>query len=148
MKYIILTILMCFSIVIKAQNSEPSTTFNGKYHLMDAERASRGETTKIKYFEFGEHNGLQLLAVAACEKCMSAVYTYKPEESKEIERLVFFNKVGLIMIQYDKESFVMIMPNPNSDNWLDFMFSNFYSKSKTKAEQMTQEKIKTFIDEL
>lgn len=148
MKYIILSVFLCFSIAIKAQNSKPTKGLGGKYYLMDAERASRGETTKTKYFEFGEHNGVQLLAVAACEKCMPAVYTYKPEESEEINRLVFFNKVGLIIIQFDKDSFVMIMPNPNSDNWLDFMFSNFYSKSKTKAEQMTQQKLKTFIDSL
>ncbi|WP_417559190.1 hypothetical protein [Mesoflavibacter zeaxanthinifaciens] len=148
MKYILLTIILCVSFTLKAQDSKPTEAINGTYHLMDAERASQGKTTKIKFFEFGELNSKEVLAIAACEKCIPAIYTYKPEESKEIDRFVFFNSAGLYVIQYDNESFVMIMPNPNGEDWLDFMFSNFYSKNKTKAEQMTQEKIKAFIENL
>ena len=123
-----------------SQDASPTKAINGTYHLLEAER---GVETKL--FEFGEHNGVKLLAIAACEKCMPAVYTYKADESKELGRTVFFNATGLYVFRYDEESFVMIMIDPNADVWTDFYFSNFYSKNKIKVDSMSKQKLKDFI---
>jgi hypothetical protein len=79
---------------------------------------------------------------------MPAVYTYKAEESKELDRLVFYNSTGLYLFQYDEESFVMIMINPKAEHWTDFYFSNFYSKNKSKVASMSKEKIKKFMTKI
>lgn len=135
---IITFFVMQFSL---SQNVKPTSDINGTYHLLEAERG-----VKTKFFEFGEHNGVQLLAIAACQKCIPGVYTYQKEDSESIDRLVFFNKAGLHIINYDDESFVMIMLNPNAEgDWTDFYFSNFYSKNKAKVAAMSKEKIKNFI---
>jgi len=140
MKYTVKIILLLSAIHLSSQNSNLLKSVDGTYHLLEAER---GVTTKV--FEFGEHNNVKLLAIAACKKCMPAVYTYKAEESKELDRLVFYNSTGLYLFQYDEESFVMIMINPKAEHWTDFYFSNFYSKIKSKVASMSKEKIKKFI---
>ncbi|WP_407557324.1 hypothetical protein [Winogradskyella sp. 4-2091] len=127
--------------LISSQGSMPTKERNGTYYLLEAER---GADTKM--FEFGEHNGVQLLAVAACAKCMPGVYRYQEEDSKEVGVAIFYNKLGLYMIAYDDESFVMVMPSiKEGEDWTDFTFSNFYSKSKSKVDAMSKEKIKTYI---
>ena len=140
MKLIIKILLLVFSIQLSSQNTKPTASINGTYHLLEAER---GVTTKL--FEFGEHNGTPLLLIASCKQCMPGSYTYQKEASEELGRAVFYNSTGLYIFQYDVESFVMIMIDPKAENWTDFYFSNFYSKRKSKATSMNKEKIKEFI---
>jgi hypothetical protein len=141
MKTIFKYIGLClFSIQLFSQNHLPNNDINGTYHLLEAER---GVGTKI--FEYGQHNDTKLLLIAACKQCMPGTYTYKKDASEELDRAVFFNTTGLYIFQYDNESFVMIMINPKAENWTDFYYSNFYSKSKSKVQNMSKEKIKEFI---
>ncbi|PQJ78629.1 hypothetical protein [Polaribacter porphyrae] len=120
--------------------------FNGKYHLLEAEKGIDNKPSKIKFVEFGENNGKKLLAVAACEKCTPAIFSYKQEESKKYGTPIFFNYFGLYAITYDKESFIIVFVDKKlgSGTWTKFGFSNFYSKSKTKVAQMTKEKLEAF----
>ncbi len=138
---VLLTPYLLFS-----QKEMPTEAINGTYHLLVAERGIGNKQTKTKIFQYGVFAGGKVLAIAACGKCMPAIYKYQKGDSKELGVPVFFNAIGLTMITYDSESFVMIMPATKKDaEWTDFSFSNFYSKNKAKVNVMTQQKIKEFI---
>lgn len=146
LKYLVVILMPCF---LFSQSAEPTEEINGKYYLMDAERGIGSKMTKEKLFQYGVWGEDKVLVVAACEKCSPAMYKYKKEDSDAFGVPVFYNAVGLYMISYDDESFVMMVPaNKNSKDWTDFTYSNFYSKSKTKADAMTKQKIIDFISTL
>ena len=129
-----------------SQSEIPTEAINGTYHLLEGERGIGNKQTKTKIFQYGLLGDKKVLAVAACGKCMPAIYTYQAEESKLLALPVFFNDIGLFVIAYDAESFVMIKLSNNADtDWTDFSFSNFYSKNKAKVNKMTQQKIKEYI---
>jgi len=129
-----------------AQNDNPTEALNGTYHLLETERAGGNKQTKTKIFEYGKFGGDNVLAVAACAKCMPAIYKYKKEFSNDLKTTVFYNNIGLFLIGFDKESFIMMMPSKKEGaEWTDFAYSNFYSKSQTKVTAMSQQKIKEYI---
>ena len=129
-----------------SQNEQPTEAINGTYHLMVSERGIGSKLTKEKLFQYGEMGTDKVLAVAACQRCAPALYKYQKEESKAMGVPVFYNAIGLYMITYDNESFVMMVPaNKKSKDWTDFTYSNFYSKSIVKTEAMTKQKIIDFI---
>ncbi|NQY29617.1 MAG: hypothetical protein HRT69_09105 [Flavobacteriaceae bacterium] len=129
-----------------SQNEQPTEAINGTYHLMVSERGIGSKLTKEKLFQYGEMGTDKVLAVAACQRCAPALYKYQKEESEAMGVPVFYNTIGLYMITYDHESFVMMVPaNKKSKDWTDFTYSNFYSKSIVKAEAMTKQKIIDFI---
>lgn len=135
--------------IIFAQSKTPTEAINGKYYLMAAEKGIGSEMTKEKLFQYGVWGEDKVLVVAACERCSPAMYKYKKTESDQMGVPVFYNAIGLYMITYDDESFVMMVPaNKNSKDWTDFTYSNFYSKSKLKSDAMTKEKIVDFIKTL
>lgn len=132
-----------------SQSAVPTEAINGKYYLMAAEKGIGSKMTKEKLFQYATWGSDKVLIVAACERCSPAMYKYNKEESEIMEVPVFYNAVGLYMITYDDESFVMMVPaNKNSKDWTDFTYSNFYSKSKAKADAMTKQKIVDFISTL
>ena len=129
-----------------SQKATPTEAINGTYHLMDAERGIGSKQTKTKLFQYTVWGNDKVLVVAACERCSPAMYKYQKEESEAIGVPIFYNAIGLYMITYDNESFVMMVPaNKKSKDWTDFTYSNFYSKNKAKADSMTKQKIKEFI---
>ena len=137
------------AIILNCQN-KIDKSFNGKYYTLEAEKGVDNKPSKIKYVELGENNGKKMLAVAACEKCMPAIFSYKPDESKIYKRSIFFNYFGLYAIAYDEESFIIIQVSNKlgAGVWSKFAFSNFYSKSKTKVDAMTKQKLEDFARKL
>ncbi|WP_452602705.1 hypothetical protein [Pontimicrobium sp. MEBiC06410] len=145
-KYLIVLLIPC---MLFSQSKAPTEAINGKYYLMAAEKGIGSKMTKEKLFQYATWGSDKVLIVAACERCSPAMYKYNKEESEIMEVPVFYNAVGLYMITYDDESFVMMVPaNKNSKDWTDFTYSNFYSKSKAKADAMTKQKIVDFISTL
>jgi len=144
--FLISLIVFLASSSLFAQNENPTEALNGTYHLLEAERAGGNKQTKTKIFEYGKFGDDNVLAVAACANCMPAIYKYKEEYSKDLKTAVFYNDIGLFLIAYDKESFIMMMPSKKEGaDWADFAFSNFYSKSQVKVAAMSQQKIKEHI---
>ncbi len=142
MKHIILIWFSFLTAICYGQTDLSS--YNGQYYLLEAER---GATQK--FFEYGEHNGKKILLIASCQKCLPASYHYLEGDSEDVGIPIFFNKIGLYILGYDKESFVMIMPNPNDpENWTNFAFSNFYSKNANKVKMMSKTKIADYIKKL
>ena len=142
-KYLIIISAPCF---LFSQSESPTEAINGTYHLLEAERGVGNKPTKTKLIQFGMFGNDKVLAIAACAKCMPAIYKYQEAESKELGIPVFYNDIGLFVITYDNESFVMVKPaDKNSEDWTDFSYSNFFSKNKVKVAAMTQQKIKAFI---
>ena len=148
-KYILHVLFLFIISTAFAQQEIISESVNGTYHLFMAERGVP-KPTKTKLIQFGENNGTKLLAVAACEKCMPAVYTYQETESKRLGVPVFFNSTGLYVFKYDKDSFVIVMVTSKlGDNpWTNFTFSNFYSKTKSKADSITKAEIEAYAIKL
>lgn len=129
-----------------SQNSNPTEALNGTYNLLESERGIGNKQTFTKIFQYGKWGENYVMAVAACAKCMPAIYKYQKEYSEDLKTAVFFNDAGLFLISYDDESFVMMMPSKDDDaDWSDFSFSNFYSKSKAKVAAMSKQKIKDYI---
>lgn len=144
-KYLVILLVPC---MLFSQNEKPTEAINGTYYLMAAEKGIGSKMTKEKLFQYTSWGNDKVLIVAACEKCSPVMYKYNKEESEAIGVPVFYNAVGLYMITYDDESFVMLVPaNKNSKDWTDFTYSNFYSKNKAKADAMTKQKIVEFIDQ-
>lgn len=142
-KYLVVLLMPC---MLFSQSKQPTEAINGKYYLMDAEKGIGSKMTKEKLFQYAAWGADNVLIVAACERCSPAMYKYKKEDSDAYGIPVFYNAVGLYMFMYDEESFVMMVPaNKNSKDWADFTYSNFYSKSKTKVDAMTKQKIVEFI---
>ncbi len=139
--FIVLTPYFLFS-----QNEIPTKTINGTYHLLEAERGIGNKPTKTKTFQYGMFGRDKVLAIAACKKCMPAMYKYKEDESKQLGFPVFYNDYGLFVFTYDEDSFVIVkISNKKDADATDFSFSNFYSKTKSKVDSMTKKKIKDFI---
>lgn len=134
--------------ILFSQSKKPTEAINGTYYLMTAEKGIGNKMTKEKLFQYTTWGNDKVLIVAACERCSPAMYKYSKEESDSTGIPVFYNAIGLYMITYDDESFVMIVPaNKNSNDWTDFTYSNFYSKNKVKADAMTKQKIVDFINQ-
>jgi hypothetical protein len=148
-KYVLHVLLLFVISTAFAQQDVTPETVNGTYHLFMAERGVSGPT-KTKLIQFGENNGVKLLAIAACEKCMPAVYTYQEEESKRLGVSVFFNSAGLYVFGYDKDSFVTVLVTSKLGNksWVNFAFSNFYSKTKSNVDSITKAKIEAYAIKL
>ena len=148
-KYILHTLLLLISSIAFAQQEITPETVNGTYHLFMEERGVSGPT-KTKLIQFGENNGTKLLAIAACEKCMPAIYTYQEKDSKRLGVSVFFNSTGLYVFEYDADSFVIVMATSKLGDspWSKFAFSNLYSKTKSKANSITKTEIEAYAIKL
>jgi hypothetical protein len=143
LKYLIILLSPC---ILFSQNENPTEALNGTYNLLESEKGIGNKQTFTKVFQYGKWGKDYVMAVAACEKCMPAIYKYNKEYSEDIKTTVFYNAIGLFLIAYDDESFVIMMPSKKEDaEWTDFTFSNFYSKNKVKVAAMNKQKIKEFI---
>ena len=129
-----------------AQHENPTEALNGVYHLLEAEKGVGDQQTLTKIFQYGKWGEDNVMAAAACEKCMPIIYKYKKEYSEELKTAVFYSDYALFLIAYDEESFVVMKPsNKEGAGFTDFSFSNFYSKSQVKVAAMSQQKIKEYI---
>lgn len=139
-------VLFCFPVFLFAQHKNPTETLNGTYYLLESERGIGNKQTKTKVAQYAKWGEDYVMAVAACEKCMPAIYKYKKEYSDELKTAVFYNDYALFLIMYDEESFIIMKPsNKEGAEFTDFSFSNFYSKDKAKVAAMSQQKIKEYI---
>ena len=144
--FITYLVLFITTTSVYSQKELPTEAINGTYHLLEGERGIGNKKTKTKIFQYGMFGKDKVLAIAACTKCMPAIYKYKEAESKELGIPVFYNDFGIFVIAYDDESFISLkLSNKENADWTEFLFSNFYSKNKMKVSVMTQKKIKEFV---
>ena len=143
---LIYLVLFCSPTFIFAQYENPTEALTGTYHLLEAEKGIGSKQTKTKVAQYAKWGEDYVMAVAACEKCMPAIYKYKKDYSDELKTAVFYNDYALFLIFYDEESFIIMKPsNKEGAEFTDFSFSNFYSKSQAKVATMSQQKIKEFV---
>ena len=140
MKYIFI-LLFCSLGTLYAQSIAPSKSIDGAYTTLFEERGVSGASNN-KLIQLVENNGTQMLAVATCEQCFPAVYTYNKELSEQFGKAIFNNNMGFYAISYDSESFAIVMLSTTADE--NFSYYNFYSKSKSKVSAMTTEKIDAY----
>ena len=124
-----------------SQKLEPSAALNGSYISLYAEKGSSG-LTKNKKIQYGENNGTRLLAVAACKRCMPAMYTYDKDLSEEFGHLIFKNSFGVFIIKYDEQGLIIVAPSLKMGE--NFSFLNFYTKQEDQLQKMDKQKIEKF----
>lgn len=148
--FLISFLLLTSTTLLFCQHEMPSTKNNGSYSLLEPERGINNKPTSTKLFEFGKNNGTNLLAIAACEKCMPALYTYQEAQSKRLGIPVFFNKMGLYVFGYKNNSFVIVLVSSELGKkaWTKFSFINFYSKNKSEVASITKSEIEQYVIEL
>lgn len=141
MKLKALLLLLFFTVLSsKAQDYFPDKEkFNGTYYSLKPMKLRSGGVATEMICQVGKMGNIQVLAIAACEKCMPGVYTFKPSSSKEIKRAMFYNKYGAMAIEYDENSFVVAYVTADKPR------VDFYSKSKSKVAAMTEEKALEFV---
>ena len=126
----ILTLL--FSGVLSAQVTN--------YYLMEPSRDGKKE----QLLQIGENNGTKILAMASCAQCMPATYVYNINASKAYGKAVY-GQSGIYVITYDENSYVSVTPKSpavplGEGKWQTFLYSNFFSESKTKVNNMSKMK--------
>lgn len=148
-KALFVTIFLFISAGVQAQSATPNSSIDGTYHLLTPERSPKGGTTQKVIMQYVERGGAKMLATAACSGCNPAVYTYQPEPSEALGLSIFFNSMGLYMIQYDENSFVSAMPDQQLGKGIisKLAYSNFYSQDQTKISGMTNAKITDYVIE-
>jgi hypothetical protein len=124
-----------------AQSLLSSKNMNGSYTALVEERGPQGLTNN-KVIQLVENNGTTILAVAACERCFPAMYTYNEELSEQFGNTVFMNSFGIYALQYDADSFVVVAPSLKINE--NFSFYNFYSKKKEKLAKVSKKTIEEF----
>ena len=149
-------LMLLIALKINSQNIESLKMFDGDYFLMKKERSVQldKEGTSVKKIQINKHdnsifkdNNAILLTTSECERCTPSVFTYKEENSKRLNKPVFYNSMGLYMIAYDKDSFVYVMPLEElGGNWSTVTFFNFYSKNKQKVNTMTKARLMSYIE--
>lgn len=143
-------VLLISTTLLFSQHEMPSNKNNGSYSLLEPERGIHSKPTSTKFFEFGENNGINLLAIAACEKCIPAIYTYQETQSKRLGIPVFFNKMGFYVFGYKNNSFIIVLVSSELGKkaWTDFSFINFYSKDKSQINTISKQKITQYVIDL
>lgn len=118
----------------------------GVYELGTPER---GKTKQ--FVEFGQMGNKQVMAAAACQQgCPAAVYGYQKELSATLKRAVFFNRMGLYVIRYDADSFIVVQPDAELGRkvWKNILHANIYSKNANTAKSVKRDEIVAFAKKL
>ncbi len=140
-KYTLILVLCFLCHFAYTQELLPTKAIDGSYKALKAEKGPSG-LTKDKVIQLAENNGTKMLAVASCEKCYPAMYSYNKALSEEFGTTVFMNSFGILALRYDSESLVVVAPSLKMGE--NFSFYNFYSKNQTKVSAMSKEEIEKY----
>ena len=138
---IFVAVLGLTAVICNAQ-LDISANYDGHYTALFEEGGPTGPTTD-KVIQLVENNNMQMLAVAACDKCFPALYTYRPDLSEKFGKAVFQNSLGLYVLAYESSGFIVAMPSLNMDE--EFSYVNLYDKNMIKVKTMTKEKIEAYV---
>lgn len=117
---------------------------NGVYQLGVAERGQ-----KKLMIQYGELNGNKVIAIAACQGCPPAIYSYQQEPSETLNTPIFMT-AGLYLIRYDDNSFILVQPDKELGRaaWTQIGHANIYSKNAATATAITRAEIESFAIDL
>ena len=135
--------LLFSTTVLQATEITPESV-KGIYHLGIPERGQ--QQVEIAY---GDMKGKTVIAVAPCERCPPAVYSYLKRESRILDIPVFTTN-GLYLFQYDNDSFVIVQPDSalGSKTWSKIDHANIYSKNIATAKSVSRDQIESFVTSL
>lgn len=105
----------------------------GEFKALKTDNSEKGPVNTIKA-SIGNREGKDVLVTQSCNSCTPMMMYKMPDLSKKLDRPVFLNGFGIFALAYDKNSFVVAMPDtPSSllgrDRITGFKFINVYSKS-------------------
>ena len=132
--------LLFSTTVLQAAKITPESV-KGIYHLGTPERGQK--QVEIAY---GDMKGKTVIAVAPCERCPPAMYSYLKKESR-ILNIPVFTTSGLYLFQYDNDSFVVVQPDSalGSKTWSKIDHANIYSKNIATAKSVSRHQIESFV---
>lgn len=121
-----------------------------KYNTLEAERSPAGGTTKTLIIQEADDKGKKVLVAKACSDCTPLIYKHQEEPSKTLGVQVYFSSAGMYLLEYDAESFVVVMPDKQLGKapFGKLRFSNFYSKNSATVKTMTKAKAEAYAIDL
>lgn len=142
----ILFFALLLTLSTRIQATEPLTeSAKGIYFLGTPER---GKTQKN--LGVGDIKGTPVVGLTDCKKgCPVAVYQYQVKESQETDKTVYFGS-GLYLIEYDAESFIVVMPTGKLGHkpWTSFRYANIYSKNAQTAKGTSKAEIENYAKQI
>jgi len=135
--------LLFSTMALQAAEITPESV-KGIYHLGIPERGQH--QVEIAY---GDMKGKNVIAIAPCERCPPAVYSYLKKKSRILDVPVFTTS-GLYLFQYDNESFVIVQPDSilGKKPWSKIGHANIYSKNIATAKSVSRLQIESFVTNL
>lgn len=125
-----------------------ASQIDGSYKLLNPEESAQGmvNKTNMKYMKM---RGKNILARLHCERCMPLMLSKMENISEELDRPVFFSKmgqVGVYAMAYDKSTFIFAIPSTpttlGQQVFSDFKYLNVHSKGSTS---LTETEAKNFV---
>ncbi|WP_162555918.1 hypothetical protein [Reichenbachiella versicolor] len=147
MKLTLLSLLMLTLIYTTQGQNLKTTSDPAKIYLMEPERSQLkpGSTTSEKYFQLGEMSGQAIFIVSEGEKANPMIYSKMEAESAKAGMDIYFSRMGMYIIAVDANNFLSLYPSPAEPlgkvKWSKFMFSNFFSTDKAKAQGKTKQQL-------
>ncbi|WP_205410288.1 hypothetical protein [Aquimarina longa] len=113
-------------------------------HLLEPSRDGQ----KQQILQIGENNGVKILAMASCKRCVPAAFVHNLEASKASGKLIYGGS-GIYVIPYDENSYVAVAPQTpavaiGEGIWETFLYANFFSTDKAKVAGMTKNKVEAW----
>lgn len=140
-KITLLLLLLGASLLAISQETNTPSIVDGAYVSFKPEKSPNGPSTN-KVIQLANHNGTTMLAIAACEKCFPAMYTYQADLSNQFGKTVFSNSFGIYVMQYNQNSLVIVAPSLKFDE--NFSFLNFYTTNKAELGKINKAKVEAF----
>lgn len=142
--------ILCLSVLFSSGlsslfvNAEMTEALNGTYYLGVPERGAK--QVLLQYGQLGEK---RVIAVAACQKCPPAVYSFQAEPSQVLGVPVFMT-AGLYLIRFDQESFILVQSDGALGRkiWDKIGHTNIYSKNVSKTQSVSRSTIQAFAIDL
>jgi len=117
---------------------------NGEYYLGVPERGK----SKV-LMQYGQLGNKTVIAVAACQSCPPAVYSFQEEPSKTLGTPVFMTS-GLYLIPLNENSFVLVQPDGllGRKVWSKIGHANLYTRDQQAAANFDRASVEKFAIDL
>jgi hypothetical protein len=117
---------------------------NGEYYLGVPERGK----SKV-LMQYGQLGNKTVIAVAACQSCPPAVYSFQQEPSKTLGTPVFMTS-GLYLIPLNENSFVLVQPDGllGRKVWSKIGHANLYTRDQQAAANFDRASVEKFAIDL
>ncbi len=141
-------LLLCFCTTFltfsqTAMPDEIDTSYVAKFEVEGVGGRPVNPERKIK---LALKDGHPILSVVLCEGCFPATFGLMEELSDRFGELVFKNSLGVYILVYNEQGFVIA--EPSSEENKRFSFIDFYTRSRIDYDTITKTTIEAYARRL